>query len=54
MQNVLRSKKGQGTTEYIVILALAVLFLVGVFWGRIRPILQGKVGDLATNIQNAR
>jgi hypothetical protein len=31
----IKGNRGQGTTEYIVILALAILFFVGVFWKRI-------------------
>ena len=45
------NRKGQGTTEYIVILALIVGFLSIVFWKKIQPILTGKVNQMATNIQ---
>jgi len=54
MRNILRSKKGQGTTEYIVIIAIAVLFLVGVFWQQIRPLLQGKVTAIGQKITQAQ
>jgi hypothetical protein len=54
MSQIFRSKKGQGTTEYIVILSVAVLFLVGVFWSRIKPILTGKVNEIGVEIQKAK
>ena len=54
MKIVLRSKKGQGSTEYIVIIALAVLFLTGIFWRPVRSALSTKVTQIIQGITQAQ
>lgn len=46
----LKDRKGQGTTEYIVILAIIVLLIVA-FWGKIKPALTSRIDTTAQNIQ---
>jgi hypothetical protein len=53
MNKLLRSRKGQGTTEYIVIIAIAVLFAVGVFWRVLQPKLATKVSAIGSAIDSA-
>jgi hypothetical protein len=50
MSTLLRSRKGQGTTEYIVILAIAVALAVGIFWTKLRDPLRNKVQDISQDI----
>ncbi len=54
MHKLLRKRHGQGTTEYIVILAVVVLFLIGYFWPRIRPRLESKTTDIGNAITQAK
>ena len=53
MKNFLRNRKGQGTTEYIVIMAIAVALAVGLFWNTIKGKLGARVTDIATGIETA-
>jgi hypothetical protein len=53
MRKLLNSQMGQGTTEYIVILAIVVAIAVGIFYGPIKNALTSKVGEVATNIQQS-
>jgi hypothetical protein len=48
----LKKKDGQGTTEYIVILAIVVALAVGIFWGKLRAPLQTKVNDIVRSVQS--
>ena len=50
MKNILRKRHGQGTTEYIVILGIAVALAVGIFWSRLKQPLQNKVIDISNKI----
>lgn len=49
MKHYLKNRKGQGTTEYIVILAVIVLLIVA-FWGKIKPALSNRIDTTAQNI----
>ncbi len=49
----MRNRKGQGTTEYIIILAIAVSLALVAFWGKIKPKLDEKIDGIATGIQDA-
>jgi hypothetical protein len=49
MKNLL-NKRGQGTTEYIVILAIVVALAVGIFWGKLKGPLNDKVQKIADSI----
>jgi Flp pilus assembly pilin Flp len=49
MKHLLKSRKGQGTTEYIVIIAVVILVIVA-FWGKIKPAIQGRIDTTATAI----
>ena len=49
----LKNQKGQGTTEYIIILAIAVSPALVVFWDQIKPKLSDKVGKIASGIERA-
>lgn len=51
MSQFMKNEKGQGTTEYIVILAVIVLLIVA-FWGKIKPALTSRIDTTATSIQN--
>lgn len=53
MKRILNSRKGQGTTEYIVIMAIAVTLVTTIFWGQIKGVLQSKVGGIVTGISSA-
>jgi Flp pilus assembly pilin Flp len=53
MKNLLKSKKGQGTTEYIVILAIAVGLAIVIFWPTLKGALNMKIADLGTQITQA-
>lgn len=44
------SRKGQGMTEYIVILGIIVAIAVGVFWKQFGPALQTKVTSIANMV----
>lgn len=48
--NVLRNKKGQGATEYIVILALVVGLAV-LLWKVINQPMTGKINQIGSAIQ---
>jgi len=48
----LRSRKGQGTTEYIVILAMILVALLA-FWPRIKTALTTRANDTAIAIGSA-
>ena len=50
MLKQLKNQRGQGTTEYIVILAIVVAIAVGIFYGPIKQALTNKVGEVSTNI----
>jgi hypothetical protein len=50
---IFTSKKGQGTTEYIVILAVVLVALLA-FWPRIKGALQGRVTETVNNIGTIR
>jgi len=47
---MIRNRKGQGTTEYIVIIAAVVIAFIA-FWGPIKGALSGKAGDIVASIQ---
>ena len=49
MRNPIKSEKGQGTTEYIVILGIVVAIAMALVWGK----LQGKLGEGVDKIGNA-
>jgi Flp pilus assembly pilin Flp len=49
MKHLVRHRKGQGTTEYIVILAVIVLVIVA-FWGKIKPRLTQRIETTADAI----
>ncbi len=51
MKLMIKDQQGQGTTEYIVILAVIVLLIVA-FWGKIKPALTGRIDTTATAISN--
>jgi Flp pilus assembly pilin Flp len=51
MEFLKKNHKGQGTTEYIVILAVIVLLIVA-FWGKIKPVLQGRIDSTAQEIKD--
>ena len=53
MMHLWKNRKGQGTTEYIVIMAIAVGLVVTIFWSQIRGLLVTKVGEISTGIQQA-
>ena len=53
MKYLLRNRKGQGTTEYIVILALVVIAVIA-FWGRIKTVLDSKVTTVTSGIASAQ
>ena len=53
MKHLLRCRKGQGTTEYIVIMAIAVALAVGIFWKVIKDPLKTRVAEISTGIQTA-
>lgn len=53
MRKLLHSKKGQGTTEYIVILAIVVAIAVTIVWhnlGGNNGVLSAKVGQITNKI----
>jgi F0F1-type ATP synthase membrane subunit b/b' len=51
--NYLKNRKGQGTTEYIVILAIAVGIVMSIFWPKIRTALTDKTGKIVQGIEKA-
>jgi hypothetical protein len=51
--NVFKNRKGQGTTEYIVILAVVVAALV-IFWPRIKDALSVRVTETTRGISSVR
>ncbi len=51
--NYLKSRKGQGTTEYIVILALIIGLLV-VFFPTIETAIKDKAGKIAETIRDGK
>ena len=53
MKHLLKNRKGQGTTEYIVIMAIAVMLVTTIFWGQIKGVLNSKVGGIVTGIHQA-
>ena len=53
MKRSVMNQKGQGTTEYIVILAIVVGLAVTIFWGQIRGVLNPKISTIATQIATA-
>jgi Flp pilus assembly pilin Flp len=51
MKHSLRKhKKGQGMTEYVVILGLIIALAVGVVWKKFGPALQTKVDSIANMV----
>jgi hypothetical protein len=53
MRKHLKSKTGQGTTEYIVILAIVVGLALAVFYQPIKNALNTKVGQVTAGIAQA-
>ena len=53
MRRLLKNKKGQGTTEYIVILGIVVAIAITVFWKQIGSVLSGKVSSIGQSISTA-
>ena len=53
MKNVLKNRKGQGTTEYVVILAIAVALAATIFWPAVKGVLTPKVTAITQGIQSA-
>jgi Flp pilus assembly pilin Flp len=51
--NVFKSRKGQGTTEYIVILAVLVVGIMA-FWPTLKAALTSKFQTVAGDIGRAR
>ena len=50
MNKTHKNNKGQGMTEYIVILGLIVACAVGVFWTQISGAINGKVSKIAGSL----
>ena len=53
MNRIWKNRKGQGTTEYIVIMAIAVGLVVTIFWSQIKGRLTTKVTEISTGIEQA-
>ncbi|MFP5518333.1 MAG: Flp1 family type IVb pilin [Bdellovibrionia bacterium] len=49
-KKLLKNKKGQGATEYILLLVVVVALVV-LFKDRIKTIMEEKIGDLQNKIQ---
>ena len=52
-KNILKSRAGQGATEYILLLVV-VVGLVMIFKDKIRGIMDGKVTELGNNIDQVK
>ncbi len=52
MKLLLRNRKGQGTTEYIVILAIVIIALMS-FWNPIKKVLTARTGEIVSDIGQA-
>jgi Flp pilus assembly pilin Flp len=52
MRQLLKSRKGQGTTEYIVIIALVVGITIAVVWNTLQTKLQGEVTKVGNKISS--
>lgn len=52
-KNILKSRAGQGATEYILLLVV-VVGLVMIFKDKIRNIMDGKVTQLGNDIDNVK
>lgn len=50
---MLKRKSGQGTTEYIVILAIVIGFAMVFMNGSIRTAIMGKINQLVSSIGSA-
>ena len=53
MKKFIRCRKGQGTTEYIVILAIAMGIALTIFWGPIKDKLKSRVTDISRGIEQS-
>ncbi len=47
------NQKGQGATEYVVILAIVVGIAIFIFTGPLKTALNSKVSSIASDIQSA-
>ena len=45
-----KNNRGQGTTEYIVILGIIVAIAVGLLYGPLRTALGGKIQGIVTSL----
>ncbi|KYG66835.1 hypothetical protein AZI86_07310 [Bdellovibrio bacteriovorus] len=50
-KNLLKNKRGQGATEYILLLVVVVA-LVMLFKDKIKSTMDGKIGELSEKITN--
>jgi hypothetical protein len=50
----LKSRKGQGTTEYILVIGIAVAIAVGVLWNKMKKPLETKVDTIVTGINTVK
>jgi len=46
----LRSRKGQGMTEYVIVLGIIIAIAVGIFWDKFKPAIQVKVNSIANMV----
>lgn len=53
MKSLFKNQKGQGMIEYILLLVI-VVGLVVVFKGKIKGLVEGKMGDLEGQIQEVQ
>jgi hypothetical protein len=53
MRKLMKNQKGQGTTEYIVILAIVIGLALTVFYTPLKQALSAKVGTISQNITTA-
>jgi hypothetical protein len=52
--SILRHRKGQGTTEYILVIGIAVAIAVAVLWTKMRAGLNTKVDTIVRDINAPR
>jgi Flp pilus assembly pilin Flp len=53
MRYFMKNKKGQGTTEYIIVVVLIVVAIIAA-WPKLRTAIETKFGDASTKIGSAQ